>query len=109
MIKSLVTVLQLEPEEASALVERVSHCGQVLIDTCDTRVAAMRKAEQLRDRGLVVRIRARARDDSDVENVGDRMESLASLCSGTLRGDCMRLAKTLSSVTASTCSRSKSS
>jgi len=108
-IKSLITILELEPDAAAALVERVSQCGKVLIDTCGTRVAAMRKAELLRDRGLVVRIRARACDDSDVEDVGDRMESLASLCSGTLRGDCMRLARMLSHQrSVSICSRSKS-
>jgi len=96
IIRSLVTALRLESHAAMDLVEQVRDCGQVVIDTCDTRVAAMRKAELLRDRGLVVRIRARACDNSDAENVGDRMESLASLCNGTLRGDCMRLARKMS-------------
>lgn len=94
---TLVTALQLPPDDAQDVAERC-HAGDIVMlnnsesDSASSSCEARRIARNLREKGLIVRVTAKTSAEACSGSGSARTQQFAKKCSGRLRVDAERLA-----------------
>jgi len=91
----LTAKLGIEASVAEVKARRASRDKSVIVETCESQPEAIQKAQQLRDKDLAVRVTAVPTADATPSARGSRVRDYAKQFSGTLRGDLLRLARSV--------------